>query len=104
MQVGRIRYSKAELKTMDIFPIMSGVLELLLLRDADTYHAVAKGSSCHDTDSKAALNSRKKQQASPGLQTVRYGVPGEFLWLSVEVTESCSDVLGTGNAKALFGL
>ena len=104
MQVGRIRYSKAELKTMDTLRDTSGVLALLRLRDADTYHAVAKGSSYHSTDSKAALDSRNNQQASPGPHTRRYCVPGEFLRLSVEVTESCSDVLGSGTPKALFGL
>ena len=103
MQVGRIRYSKAELKTIKTSLDTSGVLALLLLRDADAYHAVAKGSNYYSTDSKAALDSRNNQQASPGLQTRRYGVPGEPLWLLVEATEPCSDVLGTGNAKALFG-
>ena len=101
--MGRIRYSKAELKTMDTFPVTSGVLALLLLRDADIYHAVAKSSSYQITDSKPALDSRKNQQA-PGQQTRRYCMPGKFLGLSVEVTEPCSDVLGTDDAKALFGL
>ena len=104
MQVGRIRYSKAELATMDTYPVTTGMLALLLLRDADTYHAVAKGSSYHSTDSKAALDSRNSQQASPGPQPRRCCMPGESLRLSVEVKEPCSEVLGTGDAKARSGL
>ena len=102
--MGRIRYSKAELETLDSLPNAPGMLAPLLLGDADTYHAVAKGSSFDNTDSQTAMDSfayRNNQQAYPGLQTRRYCMPGEFLRLSVGMTEPCKDVLCIGDAKAL---